>query len=142
MVLVPGGRAPVVPHGARQGLKGGVGSGHPTRGWGSAESEGQGAGGEGRVSGRAVGPAPGWGPAQTGGGDPGGRGSGSTAKWRVFRRGVASTAEGRASRVCGSGTELWPGAARGAESPAERSSGSADLRGGDLAAGWSCIRSW
>jgi hypothetical protein len=35
--------------------------------------------------------------------------------------------------VCGSRTELWPGAARGAESPAEQSSGSADLQGGDLA---------
>jgi hypothetical protein len=44
--------------------------------------------------------------------------------------------------VCGSGAELWPSAARGAESPAEQSSSSADLRGGDLAAGCSYIRSW
>jgi hypothetical protein len=35
--------------------------------------------------------------------------------------------------VCGSGTELWPGTAPGVESPAEWSSGSADLWGGDLA---------
>jgi hypothetical protein len=35
--------------------------------------------------------------------------------------------------VCGSGTELWPDAARRAESPAEGSSGSADLWGRDLA---------
>jgi hypothetical protein len=81
------GGAPVVPHGAgaRQGLMGGVGSGHPTCGWGSVGPEGQGAQGEGQVSQRAVGPAPGWGPAQTGGGDPGGRGSHDRAKGRVFR---------------------------------------------------------
>jgi hypothetical protein len=35
--------------------------------------------------------------------------------------------------MCGSGTELWPGTAGGAESPAEWSSGCADLQGGDLA---------
>jgi hypothetical protein len=39
------------------------------------------------------------------------------------------------SVLCRSGTDLWPGAARGVESPAERSSSSADLQGGDLA-GW------
>jgi hypothetical protein len=44
--------------------------------------------------------------------------------------------------VCGSGAELWPGAARGAESPAEQSSSSADLWGRDLAASCSYIRSW
>jgi hypothetical protein len=35
--------------------------------------------------------------------------------------------------MCGSRTELWPGAARGVENLAERSSGSADLQCGDLA---------
>jgi hypothetical protein len=37
------------------------------------------------------------------------------------------------SAMCGSGTELGPGTAGGAESLAERSSSSADLRGRDLA---------
>jgi hypothetical protein len=116
------GRAPVVSHraGARQGLMGGVGSGLPTRGWGSAGPEGQ------WVSLQAVGLAPGWGLVQIGGGDPSGRGSRGTAKGWVFWCAVATT-------VCGSRTELWPGADQGAESSAERSSGSADLWGGDLA---------
>jgi hypothetical protein len=35
--------------------------------------------------------------------------------------------------MCGTGTELWPGTAQGMESPAELSSGSADLWGRDLA---------
>jgi hypothetical protein len=96
--------------GAQQGLKG---------------SGLVGGGGARPVSLRAVGPAPGW--------DPGGRGSGGTAKERVFRHGVVRAAEGRASRVCGSRTELWPGAAPGADSPAEQSSGFADLWGRDLA---------
>jgi hypothetical protein len=39
---------------------GGMGSGPPTCGWGSAGPEGQWAQGEGQVSQRAVGPAPGW----------------------------------------------------------------------------------
>jgi hypothetical protein len=59
---------------------GGVGSGHPMHGWGSAGPEG-----------RAVGPAPGWGQAQTGGGDTGGHGYGGMVKRRLFRRGVACT---------------------------------------------------
>jgi hypothetical protein len=53
MVPVPAGGAPVVPHGAgaRQGLMGGVGSGHPTHGRGSAGPEGSGLEGEeGQVS--------------------------------------------------------------------------------------------
>jgi hypothetical protein len=46
------GGAPVVLHGAgaRQGLMGGVGSGCPACGWGSAGSEGQSAEGEGQIS--------------------------------------------------------------------------------------------
>jgi hypothetical protein len=63
------------------------------------------------------------GPAQTGGGDPGGR----------VVVDLAAKPRGGYSCMCGSGTELWPGAAREAESPAEWSSASADLRGGDLA---------
>jgi hypothetical protein len=91
------GRAPVVPNGAgvRQGLMGRVDSGHPTCGWGSAGPEGQLAWREVWVFQQAVGPAPGWGLAQTGGRDPSGRGSGSTAKVRVFLRGVGPKAGGQ-----------------------------------------------
>jgi hypothetical protein len=107
----------VVPRvaGAQQGLKG------------------SGLRGEGRVSWRAVGPAPGWGQEQTGGGDPGGCGSSGMAKGRVFWCGVAFVAEGQISPSLWVWKELWLGAAQGAE----RSSGSADLQ-----AGCSFIRSW
>jgi hypothetical protein len=80
-----------------------------------------------------VGPAPGWGQVQTGGRDPGGPGSSSMAKGQVFQHGVSCMAQGWYPAMCGSRTELWPGGARGVESPAEWSSGSAELQGGDLA---------
>jgi hypothetical protein len=40
---------------------------------------------------------------------------------------------GRYPTVCGSGAGLWPGSAQGAESPAQWSRGSADLRDRNLA---------
>jgi hypothetical protein len=109
------GRGPVVPHvaGTHQGLK------DSGLGWGTGI------------------PAS-WGWAWTGSRDPGGCGSGGMAKGWVFWQDVgwgwqpAWLRDGYPA-MCGSGTELWPGAARGVESQAEWSSGSADQLGGDLA---------
>jgi hypothetical protein len=110
-----------------------------------------------------VGPALGWGPVQMGGRNPGGRGSGSMAEGQGSWRGVCPVLDWRPVRLRGwypsgvwiqrslrgwdptaggSSARLWPGAARGAESPAEQSSSSAVLRGRDLAGGCSFIRSW
>jgi hypothetical protein len=62
--------------------------------------------GAGQVSQQAVGPALGWGPAWPGGGYPGGA-------WICLGR------RGEDHTLCGSGAELWPGAARGVESLAQ-----------------------
>jgi hypothetical protein len=106
--LMPGwclsqqGGAPVIPHeaGARRGLVGveseGPGSGHPTHSCGSAGPEGWWA--WGRVSWRAVGPAPGWVPERPGDRYPSGA-------W--IQRGL----RGGYPSVCGSGVGLWPSAA-------------------------------
>jgi hypothetical protein len=112
---------------SQAGPDGWVGSGCPGHGWGSAGPEGQWACGEGPVSQQAVGPAPGSGRVQTGGGDPDGCGSGGTAKGGYSGMVWLALLRGRYLAMCGSGTELWPGAARGVESPAERNSGSANL---------------
>jgi hypothetical protein len=106
---------------------GGVGSGRPMRGWGSAGSEGQWAWGrsgypgklwyqlQAEVQCRLVVGIPvvmslvAW-----------ARGGYSSMVW-------PAQLMDRYPALCGSGTELWPGTARGVESPAEWSSGSVDL---------------
>jgi hypothetical protein len=75
---------------------------------------------EGRVSRQGVGPVQGWGPVQLRDGNPGGA-------W--IQRG----SRGGDPTMHVSSAGLWPGAAQGPESPAEWCSGSAGLRGGDLA---------
>jgi hypothetical protein len=72
--------------------------------------------------------------------EPSGRASSGMAKGRLFRHGVGLRAGGLCSWRAGiqlcvglAQMGLWPGAAWGAESPEERCSGSADLRGRDLA---------
>jgi hypothetical protein len=135
----------------------GWGSSHSTRSWSQAGPDGRGrsmfipraAGAQQGLKGGGLGGTCilascgiGSGLAWTGGGDPGGHGSGGRAEGCVFWRGVGREAGGMGILACGSGAGLWPGAARGGESPAEWSSGSADLRGVDLAGGCSFSRLW
>jgi hypothetical protein len=147
--LSQGSKAPVIPHGAgaRQGLMGEVGSGHPTRGWGSAGLKGSGLGGKGGYPSKPVGPAPGWGPVQTGGGDPGGHGSGGMTKGWVFQCGVVwgwrlVQLRDRYPAVCGSGKSCGLAQPEGQRAWQKRAVALQTYRAGIWLASCSFIRSW